>query len=174
MNMKNRIFRKFRISLLLPSFAVFFFMYALFAARDFSILSLVFPLTIATGGLILAVFGLVMDIRSGTKELDKEGLLDIALDRSLPVDITRNRSLRVWGYLLGLYLGIWLIGFKISITLFFILFLKLEGRMSWLVTVGLTASAILVFFFGFQQVLTLYWPEGLIGQLLQETLPWLF
>ena len=165
---------KFRVSILLPVFVTLLFSYVLFGAREFSATAQVFPLVAGTAGLILAVFGLVADLRSGGQVVGQEGLIDIAPDRSLPAAVTRKRSFRVWGYLLGLYLGIWLIGFKISITLFFLLFLKLEGRMSWLVTVGLTASAILVFFFGFQQVLTLYWPEGLIGQLLQETLPWLF
>ena len=172
--MKNRKAMKFRISILLPVFVVIFFSYALFGARDFSFMSQVFPLTIATGGLILTVFWLVNDLRSEGKVVEQEGLIDIALDRSLPADVTRNRSLRIWGYLLGLYMGIWLIGFKISITLFFVLFLKLEGRMSWLVTVGLTAAAIIVFLFGFEAILPVFWPEGLIGPLLEDILPWLF
>ena len=165
---------RFRIGTLLPVGVVLFFSYALFEARDFSFVARIFPLVAGTGGLILGLLGLVADLRAKGKIVGQEGLIDLAPDQSLPVAVMQKRALRVISWLLGLYLGIWVLGFKISIALFFFLFLRFSGRLGWRLTVGLTAFAVFLFLFAFEKLLTLYWPEGLIGPWLKEILPWLF
>ncbi|HEU4343129.1 MAG TPA: hypothetical protein VFU31_16370, partial [Candidatus Binatia bacterium] len=63
---------------------------------------------------------------------------------------------------LGFFLGIWLLGFTVTIPLMVFSYLKIQSNESWGVSLMLTALAWLVFYFLFVRLLTLPFPEGLI------------
>ncbi len=153
---------KFRLGTLLTVFVTLLFGYALFEARDFPTQAQIYAVTVAGTGFIFGIITLVIELRAKTTWVGQEGLLDLAPDRSTPPAVVYMRALRVLGWILGLYLCIWILGFKIAIFLFFLLFLKLEGRAGWLLTGILTAIAAYLMVFQFEQRLSIFWPEGLI------------
>jgi hypothetical protein len=133
----------------------------------------IFPLLVAGTGLLLAVFELFLIWRGEgktTKQLARD-FVDIAIDESIPAKLAYMRALRYLLWILAFYLGIWFMGVKISVILFFVLFLKLEGETSWKMVVFLTGSAVYLVFFHFEQILSIHWPEPFIARWVK--LPWL-
>jgi len=77
-----------------------------------------------------------------------------------------RRILVAAGWIFGLLAAIVLLGFSISVPLFVFLYLKLQGKESWILSVVLAAVA-WVFFYGlFDQLLHLPFPQGWLLALL--------
>ena len=170
----ERVAMRFHRGSLLTAFFVLLFGYALFEARNFTPQSRIYPILAAGIGFIFTLLALWWELLGKGGVAEQGGMMDIMPDTSTSPDVVRRRALNVLAWLLALYFGIWILGFKIAIFLFFILFLKLEGRAGWLLTIILTAVSIYLIVFQFEIVLGVFWPEGLLGQLLGESLPWLF
>jgi hypothetical protein len=72
-----------------------------------------------------------------------------------------SRDLLAWGWLLGLLLGIWLIGFVVAVPLFTLLFSKVHGA-RWRVSLFLAALAFGTLYGLFGMVINVPWPEPFI------------
>ena len=168
---------KFNVRDLFTLFFILVFGWALFEAIDFQRGGQVFPLTVTIPAVILGVIQLLRDMRRravGKYDTSRTGLVDVSVDTSIPSRIAFARALRYLLWVVGLYLGIWLFGFKTANVLFFILFLRIEGRARWHVVAFLTALAVYLIFIHLTNVLGLYWPESLLGLWLDIDIPWLF
>ena len=157
----------------LTLFLVVLFAFAIFEARDYSRGAQFFPLMVAIAGLVLCLIQLFLDmwrIAKG-KEETVGGFIDIATDESIPTSVIYKRGLRYLLWILALYAGMWVLGFKIATALFFIVFLKVEGRSRWLTIGLLTAGAIYLTFVHFENIMSVHWPESLLGEWLE--FPWL-
>ena len=141
-------------------------------AKDFPLRVGLYPLTIGSIMTILCLILLVSDIRRNLagKSLEKGTGLpsDFQTDYGLPASIVGKRFVINIALIVALYAGIWLFGFKIAITAFFIMYLTFKGRTRWFVTLGFTATAIL-FLVYLDLVIHAFWPEGI----LKQWLPWL-
>jgi putative tricarboxylic transport membrane protein len=73
---------------------------------------------------------------------------------------TARRTLVVTGWILGFFAAIVLAGFLIAVPLFVFLFLKLQGRESWVLTIVMTAAIWGVFYGLFELLLHLPFPTG--------------
>lgn len=158
-------------------FTVFFillFAFAVFEAKDFAFAGRLFPLTVGIAGLILTLMQLVLDLRAvhRSDEYNSQDFVDIAPDLSIPITVVRTRAVRFLCWILGLYLGIWLIGFKIMVPLFFVAFMRIEGRARWLPIFILTAVSVYAILYYFGELLGIFWPKPLISNWLE--IAWLF
>ena len=165
---------RFRPASLVTAFFVLFFGFALFEARNFPSQPQIYPVLTASTGIIFTLLALWRELRGKINDVGQEGIMDLAPDRTTPPAIVRRRALRILSWILGLYLGIWVLGFKLAIFLFFVLFLRLEGRANWLLTAILTAFSVYLMVFQFERLLSVFWPTGLLEQWLGEALPFLF
>lgn len=128
----------------------------------------IFPVLAASGGIAACVVRLVRDLRSGG-EIDSAGF-DIAAERSVPTDIAYKRAAKFVGWIVGLYIVIWLVGFKLGVIVYFVVFLRLEGQAGWLTILLLTATMFIVLLL-FESFLGIYWPNNLLKSLVK--LPYL-
>jgi hypothetical protein len=153
---------------------VLFFAFVVFEAKDFAFAGRLFPLAVGIPAFILSVLQLVLDLRAKPKgeEAAPDDFADIAADASIPSAVVRARGIRFLCWFLGLYLGIWVLGFKIAVPLFFIGYMWLEGRARWLVTVPLTALSVYLIFYHFENLLGVFWPECILSRWFE--VPWLF
>jgi hypothetical protein len=72
--------------------------------------------------------------------------------------------------LIGLYLLTGLIGFKLAIPVYFILFLHREANARWL-TILFSSGIMFIVLNVFEELLGIYWPSNLLHSLIQ--LPYL-
>jgi hypothetical protein len=135
-----------------------FFIIMIFLARGFSFGALIFPVGVAITCLILTIIQFASDLKGKTKEGQ---VYDIAPDRSMAPKLVYQKTAVMLSWLLGLYAGIWLFGFKIGFSIFFISFLKIDGRCGWVITILLTV-AMMAIILAFEHLLGVYWPAGLI------------
>jgi hypothetical protein len=147
------------------------FGYTAWEAISYPYLAKIFPLSISIVFLLLALISLGLDIRSYQKEKRKTESVrrDIKISAAAAKNEeegTRSMSIKeVCSYIGLLYLGIWLIGYPLSITTFIIVFYRFIGKTDWVL-----ASVIGIIGFDFiilvSEIMTLDWPAGLIP------LPW--
>jgi putative tricarboxylic transport membrane protein len=133
---------------------------ALWQSRNFGVRAGLFPWAIGTPTLLLALFQLVKDLK-GRKRVsgpafEAEGAVEVS-----PAVATR-RTLTILGWTVGFFLAIWLLGFSYAVPLTMVLYLKLAGREKWPITAIMTVCTWGFFYFLFQRMLNVPFPDGLI------------
>ena len=73
---------------------------------------------------------------------------------------TPRRTLVASGWILAFFAAIVLLGFPIAVPLFVLLYLRLQGREGWVVTIAMTAAVAGVFYGLFDAMLHLPFPAG--------------
>ena len=115
---------------------------------------------------VFLFFGGAADLLLSLFEKEKAGKNQTAVDFQLSEDVdpalATRRTLLAFGWVLGFFVLILLVGFTLSVPLLVFLFLKVQAREKWGITLFLTASS-LVFFFGlFVWMLNIPFAEGWI------------
>jgi len=133
-----------------------------------------FPFAIVIPALALCLAQLVLDfVRPRTQEdVEAGGFMDLPVDRSVPVSAVIRRATNFFAWTLGLFAGIWLVGFVVSVPLFVFLYLTLQARekfwVSLIYVVGVAAFQIGVF----HMILTVPWPGAVFPQMERIILAW--
>lgn len=143
---------------------------AIYDARDFPFLAAIYPIFAATIVIFACVASLGRHLMGKSTE---GGTIDIGSDSSMGKSEKLRKSAKSFVWILGLYLLIALLGFKLGALTFVVGFIKIEAKSSWPVTLALTALALAILVI-FQSVLNVFWPEGLLGDSISEKVPWLF
>ena len=125
-----------------------------------------FPLTISLPVVAMLAFQVLRDIGLGKKGDDSPGaVMDLPVDRDMPASVLLRRGGTVFGWFLGLILGIWLIGFVPSIPLFVLSYLLIQGREKVWVALLSTAVMIVLQIGVFDRIVHVAW--------LEPQFPWL-
>ncbi|MFQ5851807.1 MAG: hypothetical protein ACE5JU_14645 [Candidatus Binatia bacterium] len=150
-----------------------------FTARQWQFQARLFPWVIGIPALLLCVAQLALDLFrvKGPAEADDpddvRGLMDLPVDRGVPVSVVVRRAANIFGWIIGFFLVIWLIGFIITVPLFILLYLLIQAREKLWVSLVYT-GAILVFLLGvFHMVLHIPWPPGAIPGPQEVILGWI-
>jgi hypothetical protein len=105
---------------------------------------------------------LLLDVFGSKEAGAKQGPVDFQLSDDIDPAVATRRTLLAFGWVLGFFLLILLFGFTLSVPLLVFLFLKIQAREKWGISLFLTGSS-LVFFFGlFVWLLNIPFSEGWI------------
>lgn len=143
---------------------------AIFVARDFPFLAAIYPIFAATIVICACIASLV---RHAMGKSTEGGAIDIESDTSMERSEKIKKSAKGFGWVIGLYLLIALLGFKLGALTFIVSFVKIEAKRSWPATLALALLALAILM-TFQSVLNVFWPEGVLGYAISERVPWLF
>jgi hypothetical protein len=121
-----------------------------------------FPMIVS----IFLFFGALTDFLLnllGRKEVvSKQGTVDFQLSDDIDPEIASRRTLVAFGWIIGFFFLILLLGFSVALPLMVFLFLKVQTRERWGISLLLTGIA-LVFFLGlFVWLLNIPFPAGWI------------
>ena len=128
---------------------------ALFESRNFGFRAGLFPWVIGIPTLFLALVQLAKDVIR-PKEARETG------HEALSPEAVRQRTISIIGWTVGCFLAIWLLGFSYAVPLFIFLYLKLEGREGWLMTLAVTFFSWLFFYMLFERLLNVPFPDPLL------------
>lgn len=132
------------------------------SAKQWQYQARLFPWAIGIPTLLLCFLQLGLDLFRAPKDTDAAGMMDLPVDRSVPVSVVIKRAINIFGWIFGFYFSIWIIGFIISVPLFLVLYLTIQAGESWKVTAFYTVL-MGVFLVGvFEMVLHIPWPPGVI------------
>lgn len=139
--------------------------YAVFKARHWSFKAALFPFATGIPLFVLAGTLFVMEFLSGD---EKSGGPAVEIELSSDVDpaVARRRIAGILAWIAGFIVLVFLVGFPIAVPVFIFLYLLLQSRVGWLLSVSLTATAWLCFYGLFQWLLHLPFEDGFIQSLL--------
>lgn len=134
------------------------------SAKQWQYQARLFPWAIGIPTLLLCFLQLGLDLFKTQKATDAAGMMDLPVDRSVPVAVVVKRAVNIFSWIFGLFLSVWLIGFIISVPLFMLLYLSIQAREPWKVTITY-AVVMFVFLIGvFEMVLHIPWPPGVFDE----------
>jgi putative tricarboxylic transport membrane protein len=156
--LKNPLYR--------PLFALFFvalFIYVLretfFEIRPMEERAALFPMVLGIPCLVLALLALGQELfytfRAGS---DSGSPPEVAF--SMEGAMIRRRAISIVGWILGFFVGIWLLGFIIAVPVASLLYFRLAGGEKWSIAVPLSLGAWAVFYGLFDYLLHLPFPDG--------------
>ena len=158
------------------SLAIFLvFAFGIATAYSWGFQARLFPWVIGVPGLLLSIWQFAKDSfhRGDAGPLESHlGVMDLPVDRSVPLSIVWSRALRAAGWILGLFFAIWLLGFIVGVPLFVLIYLKLEAQEGVRVSL-IAAASMFIFIIGvFHMVLSVPWPQGAFPRLEEILLHW--
>ncbi|MGE5303799.1 MAG: tripartite tricarboxylate transporter TctB family protein [Alphaproteobacteria bacterium] len=142
---------------------VIFFIVFVYEAQGWRPQARLYPLAIGIPMLILAIIQLILDLKGvERKQKDDAAPVDFQFAQSVDPAVARSRTFNIFGWLFGFFIGIWLLGFNITIPLMVFGYLKIQSGEKWWLSLTLTAVAGLFFWFLFVWLLNLPFPDGVI------------
>ena len=147
------------------------FIYAPLSAREWPYATRLFVWAISVPTLLCLIAQLGIDLRRTKQPGTWENVVDTAdlpVDRSIPLQIVFSRGMNFLGWFLGLFVGIWLIGFQVALPLFLILYLLTQARSGWLLSLVVAGSVMIVQFVLFDRLLQIAWSKGILISWFEE------
>ncbi len=143
--------------------AVFFG--AVYTAGQWQYQARMFPWTIGIPAMLLCVVQLGLDlfrIGDSADADDLTGLMDLPVDRGVPVSVVVRRAANTFGWIGGFFFVIWIVGFIITVPLFVFFYLTIQAREKLSVSL-IYMGAMLFFLLGlFHYILHIPWPAGVV------------
>ncbi len=158
---------KVRPQAIFSFFFVVFFIVFIYQAREWRMQARLYPWAIGIPMLVLAITQLILDLKGvERKQSDTAAPVDFQFAQAVDPVVARKRTFNIFGWLFGFFIGIWLLGFTITIPLMVFGYLKIQSGEKWWLSLTLTAFAWFFFWFLFVWLLTLPFPDGLIFTLI--------
>lgn len=155
------------VRVLFSAFITLSFAYGVYEAASYGFLAKIFPFYVSLLLLIVATVNLIQEITVSIKGAEKtaSGGSDLETNWDIPMTVVWQRFFFYIGIIIVVYVGIWVIGYPLSITLCIILFYRFvaKARWIWSFVAGLASFGFLALAY---QVMNMDWPQGLIE------LPW--
>ncbi len=167
---------KFRARMFFTLAIVVFSTYAVLSAWDWPLSTKLFPWIVGIPVMILSMIQLALEIYQSRSVAvrPKEDTGDLQVDLSMSSKVVVAKAGRFFAWLLGFFFCIWLLGFFVAVPLYTFLYLKLQARERWLISIGLTLATFIFFDLLFDQILHLPWPGPVIEwpeQLIRTAIP---
>jgi putative tricarboxylic transport membrane protein len=131
---------------------------ALWQSRLFDFRTGLFPWAIGIPVLCLTIVQLIMDFFGGGQRRSGAPLVEAGSD--LPANVVNRRTAGMFGWIVGYFVVIWLLGFPFGVPLCTFIQLKISGREKWPITLIYTASAWALIYGIFDHVLHVPFPPG--------------
>jgi len=129
---------------------------ALWVSKDFGFRAGLFPWAIGFPLLALAIVQLSLELAGRGKEGSPGG----EAGPELPKGLLYQRTVSIWGWIVGFLVAIWLLGFLPAVPLLAFLYLKVGAREKWPITLVLTLIAWGFFYALFDRALNIPFPEA--------------
>ncbi len=143
-------------------FLIFFIVFVYYA-QDWRLQARLYPWAIGIPMVILAIIQVILDLRGVVrKQRDDVTPVDFQFSQTVEPDVARRRTFIIFSWFIGFFLGIWLLGFAITIPLMVFTYLKIQSNEKWVLSLSLTAAAWVFFWALFVKLLTLPFPDGKI------------
>jgi TctA family transporter len=145
-------------------FIIGVFAWALWQSRHFDFRTGLFPWAIGFPVLSLALFQFILGFfgKGNATRGDHRG----GTEPDLPADVVNRRTAGIFGWIVGYFVAIWLLGFSVGVPLCTFIQLKISGREKWLYSLIYTASAWALIYGVFDHVLHVPFPAGYLFETL--------
>lgn len=138
-----------------------FFVYLVWEAGEWRLQARLYPWAIGIPMILLAVINIVQEIR-GPKEgaVSDNTPVDFQLTQTVDRAVAVKRTANALIWIVGFMVGIWVLGFSITVAGMTFGYLKIQSEEGWPMSLILTASAWLIYYVVFERTLLLPFPDG--------------
>ncbi|MDI7261166.1 MAG: tripartite tricarboxylate transporter TctB family protein [Thermodesulfobacteriota bacterium] len=119
-----------------------------------------FPMAIGIPVIIMGIIDLFFNFMGKEAEHAKMPIDSIPLPKKLDPTIGTRRAISISLWIFGFFLMVIFLGFSVAIPLFVFLYLKIQGKEGWGITIALTVLVGLFFYGLFVWFIDLHFPEG--------------
>ncbi len=152
---------KIRAQVIFVLLLVIFFALFVYEARGWRLQARLYPWVIGIPMVVLALLQLLLDLKGiAPKKSQDDTPVDFQFTQNIDPALARARRINIFSWIFGFLAGIWLLGFSITVPLLVFLYLKVQSREGWTLSIALTAAAWLVFWGLFDWLLRLPFPDG--------------
>ncbi len=152
------------------------FVGGVYTARHWELQARLFPWVIGIPALLLCLGQLAMDLFQAESSDNSDivtGFMDLPVDRGVPVSVVIRRAVNFFGWIFGFFVMIWLVGFILSVPIFVFLYLFVQARETFRVSLIYTGAMLLFLIGVFHLVLHIPWPPGVISAPQELILSWI-
>ncbi|MET0502502.1 MAG: tripartite tricarboxylate transporter TctB family protein [Candidatus Binatia bacterium] len=142
--------------------ALIFFIIFVYQAQDWRLQARLYPYAIGIPMVILAIIQVILDLRGVVRKQTDAAPVDFQFSQNVDPVLAKKRTINIFAWILGFFVGIYLLGFPITIPLLVFTYLKFQSGEKWGLSIILTAGAWLVFYTLFVKLLVLPFPDGKI------------
>lgn len=144
------------------------FSFGVTTAAEWDIHARLFPWVIGVPAIFLCVGQLAGDFvarRRPGEDDDTRGMMDLPVDRSVPMSLVIRRAVKTFLWIVGLFAAVRLVGFVVAVPLFVLLYLKFQGDENLWLSLKCSAAMALLLVAVFHLVLNVPWPAAVFPQL---------
>ena len=142
--------------------ALIFFIIFVYQAQDWRLQARLYPYAIGIPMVILAIIQVILDLKGVVRKQTDAAPVDFQFSQNVDPVLAKKRTINIFAWILGFFVGIYFLGFPITIPLLVFTYLKFQSGEKWLLSIILTAGAWLVFYALFVKLLVLPFPDGKI------------
>ncbi|HEY7559346.1 MAG TPA: tripartite tricarboxylate transporter TctB family protein [Candidatus Binatia bacterium] len=154
---------KIRPQALFSLCALIFFIVWVYYALEWRLQARLYPWAIGFPMVILAAIQVILDLKGfKPKETSDGAPVDFQFTKEIDPATAKKRAIVMFTWFFSFLLGVWLLGFPISIVLMMFSYLKFQSGESWFTSILLTVIAFIFFWALFVKLLTLPFPDGRI------------
>jgi hypothetical protein len=155
---------KIRSAAIFSFCALVFFIIFVYQAKDWRLQARLYPYAIGIPMVILAVVQVILDLRGVTRTPNPDAAAPVDYQQARGIDprVARRRAINMFTWIFGFFVGVWFLGFAITIPVMVFSYLKFQSGEPWALSVSLAIAAWLIFYGLFVRLLTLPFPQGQI------------
>jgi putative tricarboxylic transport membrane protein len=137
---------------------------ALWQSRHFDFRTGLFPWAVGFPVLAFVIVQVIMDFMGKENKSREDHLTEAGPE--IPLEVVNRRTAGMFGWIVGYFIGIWLLGFSFGVPLCTFIQLKIFGREKWPHSLIYTASAWALIYGIFDRVLHVPFPTGYLFEAL--------
>jgi hypothetical protein len=142
--------------------ALIFFIVFVYQAQEWRLQARLYPYAIGIPMIILALIQVILDLKGVVRKQTDAAPVDFQFSQSVDPALAKKRTINIFAWIFGFFVGIYLLGFPITIPLLVFTYLKFQSGEKWGISIILTVCAWLVFYGLFVKLLVLPFPDGKI------------
>jgi len=137
-----------------------FFCVFVYQAIGWRMQARLYPFVIGIPMIILALIQVILDLRGyEPKQAADAAPVDIQRTLTVAPEVAFKRTINTFGWFLGFFAGIWLVGFSITIPVMVFSYMYFHGKEKLMLAAILTGVAFVFFWMLFVRLLNLPFPD---------------
>jgi len=105
-----------------------------------------FPVVVGVPVILMAIADLLLNLFGREKMVEKQAAVDFKLSEDVDQTLAIRRTLLAFAWIIGFFLMILFFGFHLAVPLYVFLYLRIQGREGWRISLLLMLSAWVLFY----------------------------
>jgi hypothetical protein len=153
---------KIRPAAIFSFLSLIFFIVFVSQAFEWRLQARLYPLAIGIPMILLAIVQVIFDLKGVESKQDSAAPMDLQMGQNIEPAVAFKRTVNIFSWFFGFFLGIWLLGFSITIPVMCFSYMYIHGKEKLVLSLILTVIAWCFFYSLFVKLLNLPFPDGLI------------